>query len=96
MVMKYVIVGILALQKVAIFEHNLQMMMIVVFLMEKHQASFQRTYWKWQHYGGFLDCVLLESSLEEVFQKQCWVNLSTFKYMYNLLGSVLEKKKHMF
>ena len=36
MVMKYVIVGILALQKVAIFEHNVQMMMIAVFLMEKH------------------------------------------------------------
>ena len=32
---KYVIVGILALQEVAIFEHNVQMMMIAVFLMEK-------------------------------------------------------------
>ena len=46
MVMKYVIVGILALQKVAIFEHNVQMMMIAVFLMEKRQASSQRTCWK--------------------------------------------------
>ena len=42
MVMKYVIMGILALQKVAIFEHNVQMMMIAVFLMEKRRASSQR------------------------------------------------------
>ena len=55
MIMQYVIVGILALQKVAIFGYNIQMMMIVVFLMEKHWASSQRTCWKWQHYGGFLE-----------------------------------------
>ena len=46
-VMKYVIVGILALQKVAIFEHNVQMMMVAVFLMERGWASSQRTCWKW-------------------------------------------------
>ena len=34
----------------------------------------------------------MRSGWEEVFQKQCWVNLSTFKYLCNLLGSVLEKK----
>ena len=45
MVMKYVIVSILALQKVAIFEHNVQIM-IAIFLMEKYQASSQRTCWK--------------------------------------------------
>ena len=71
MVMKYVIVGILALQKVAIFEHNVQMMMIAVFLIEKNLASSQRTCWKWQRYGGFLDCILLGSGLEEVFRKRC-------------------------
>ena len=36
MIMKYVIKGILALQKVAIFEHNIQMMLIAVFFVEKH------------------------------------------------------------
>ena len=92
MVMKYVIVGILALQKVAIFEHNVQMMMDAVFLMEKRRASSQRTCWKWQHYEGFLDCTLLGSGLEEVFRKRCRVNLSTFKYLCNLLGPVLGKK----
>ena len=46
MVMKYVIVSILALQRVVIFEYNVQMMMIAVFLMEKHWASSQRTCWK--------------------------------------------------
>ena len=54
-------------QKVVIFEHNVQIIMIVVFLMEKHRASSQRTCWKWQRYGGFLDCTLLGSSSEEVF-----------------------------
>ena len=71
-------------------------MMIVVFLMKKHRASSLRTCWKWQRYEGFLDCTLLESGLEEVFQKQCWVNLSTFKYLCNLLGPVLGKKNTHF
>ena len=66
-IMKYIIVGILALQKVAIFEHNVQMMMIAVFLMEKHRTSSQRTRWKRQLYEGFLDCILLGFGLEEVF-----------------------------
>ena len=92
MVMKYVIVGILALQKVAIFEHNVQIMMIAVFLMKKHRASSQRTCWKWQHYEGFLNCTLLGSGSEEIFQKRCRVNLSTFKNLCNLLRSVLGKK----
>ena len=92
MVMKYVIVGILALQKVAIFEHNVQRMMIAVFLMEKCQTSSQKTCWKWQRYGGFLDCTLLGSGSKEVFRKRCRVNLSTFKYLCNLLGLVLGKK----
>ena len=95
-IMKYVIVGILALQRVAIFEHNIQMMMIGVFLMDKHWASSQRTCWKWQHYGGFLDCTLLGSGSEEVFRKQCQLNLSTFKYLCNLLEWVLGKKNTHF
>jgi len=32
MVIKYVIVGILALQKLAIFEQNIQMMMMEIFI----------------------------------------------------------------
>ena len=39
-----------------------------------------------------MDCTLLGSCLEEVFRKRCRVNLSTFKYLCNLLGLVLEKK----
>ena len=94
--MKYVTVGILALQKVAIFEYNVQMMMMmVVFIMKKHPASSQKTCWKWEHYGGFLGYILIGSSLEEVFWKWYWVNLSTFKYLYNLLGPVLKKKIHL-
>ena len=96
MIMKYVIMGILALQKVANFKHNVQMMMIAVFLMEKNQASSQRTRLKWQYYGGFLDYTLLRSSSEEVFRKQCWINLSTFKYLCNLLAPILEKKNTHF
>ena len=38
-VMKYVIVSILELQKIAIIEHNIQMMMMAVFIMEKHRVS---------------------------------------------------------
>ena len=39
-----------------------------------------------------MDCILLESGSEEVFRKQCQVNLSTFKYLCNFLGPVLGKK----
>ena len=39
-----------------------------------------------------MDCTLLGSGSEEVFRKQCWVNLFTFKYLCNLLGPVLGKK----
>ena len=53
MVMKYVIVGILALQKLVIFEPNIQMMMMAIFSMDKHRATSQRIGWKWEHYGGF-------------------------------------------
>ena len=84
--------GILTLQKVAIFEQYVQMVMIAIFLIEKHRASSQRICWKWQCYKGSLDCTLLRSSLEEVFRKRCQINLSTFKYLCNLLGPILKKK----
>ena len=43
-----------------------------------------------------MDCILLGSGLEEVFQKRCRINLSTFKYLYNLLGPVLGKNNTYF
>ena len=49
MVMKFIIMSILIMQKVAIFEHNIQMFMMAVFIMGKYQANFQRMYWKWEH-----------------------------------------------
>ena len=54
--MKYVNMSILALKKLTIFDYNVQMMMMVVFIMEKHRVTLQRTCWKRKHYGGFLEC----------------------------------------
>jgi len=39
MVIKYVIVGILALQKLAIFEQNVQMMMMAIFIAQRRRVN---------------------------------------------------------
>ncbi len=91
MVMKYVIVGILAFQKIAIFQHNAQMMMMAVFIMEGCRMTSRRTCWQRERYGGFLECTLLGSYSEVDFRKRLRVSISTFNYLCTLLGPVLKK-----
>ena len=43
MVMKYVILGILALQRLAIFQQNVQMMMMAVFITQGRRVDFGRS-----------------------------------------------------
>ena len=78
MVMKYVIVGILALQKIAIFEQNAQMMMMAVFIAQGRRVTFQRKCWQFQRYRGFLQDTLMGSFLDREFWKQMRVSTSTF------------------
>ena len=54
MVVRYVIVGILALQKLAIFQQYVQMMMISVFITQGRRVDFRRSCWRFQRYGGFV------------------------------------------
>ena len=42
MVVKYVIVGILALQKTAIFQHNAKMMMMAVYIVGGHRVNTKK------------------------------------------------------
>jgi len=92
MVMKYVIVGILALQKVAIFEQKVHMMMMAVYIAQGWRVNSQRRCWKFQRYGGFLEQMLLGSYSNGDFQKRMRVSTSTFQYLSTLLGLVLKKK----
>ena len=61
MVIKYVIVGILALQKFAIFQQNAQMMIMAVFIAQGRRVNSRRQCWQFQRYGGFLDQTLMGS-----------------------------------
>jgi hypothetical protein len=67
MVMKYVIVGILALQKPAVFHHSVEMMMMAVV---GWWVNSQRACWQREQYGVFLECTLLGSYLDDNFWKQ--------------------------
>jgi hypothetical protein len=58
MTMKYVIVGILALRKLAIFHQNVQMMLMVVFITQGRRVDFGRSCWRFQRYGGFFEQTL--------------------------------------
>ena len=92
MVIKYVIVGILALQKLAIFEQNVQMMVMGFFIAQRGRVNFQRRCWQFQRYGGFLEHTLMGSFSEEDFRKRMRVDTSTFHYLCTLLGPILKKK----
>ena len=94
MVMKYVIVDILALQKLAIFEQNVQMMMMAVFIIGGGQRRVisQRSCWQFERHGGFMEHTLFGSFSEVQFQRRMRVRISTFKYLCALLGPVLRKK----
>jgi hypothetical protein len=96
MVMKYVIVGILALQKLAIFQQNVQMMVMAVFIAQGRREDFGRSCWQYQRYGGFLEHSLMGSYSKREFQKRLRVSPSTFKYLCNLLGPALRKKDTIF
>jgi hypothetical protein len=92
MVMKYVIVGILALQKLAIFQQNAEMVMVVVFIAGGRRKNSQRICWQNERYRGFLERTLLGSYLELDFWKRLRVSVPTFKYLYTILGLVLKKE----
>jgi len=92
MVVKYVIVGILALQKTAIFQHNAKMMMMAVYIMGGHRVNTRRTCWQRERYGGFLESTLLGSYSKVDFRKRMRVNISTFNYLCTLLGPIMKKE----
>src|SRR5579875_2343303 len=84
MVMKYVIVGILALQKIAIFQHNVHMMMMAVFIAQRWRINSHKRCWRFQRYGGFLEQTLMGSYSDGDFRRQMRVSTSTFQYLYTL------------
>ena len=69
MVMKYVIVGILGFQKLAIFQQNVQMMVMAVFITQRRRVDFGRSCWCFQRYRGFLEQTLMGSFPERKFKR---------------------------
>jgi hypothetical protein len=92
--MKYVIMGILALQKLTTFQYNAQMVIVAVFI-AGHKLNSHKRFWQNEWYKGFLECTLLGSYLELDFWKQLKVSISTFKYLYILLMHALKKDTKM-
>ncbi len=72
--MKYVIVGILVLQKLAIFQYNVQMMMKAVFNTQGRRVDFGRSCWRFERYGGFLEQTLMGSFPERDFKRRMRVS----------------------
>jgi len=92
MVIKYVIVCILALQKLAIFEQNVQMMMMAIFIVQGWRVNVQRKHWQIPRYGGFLEYERKRTFWDGDFRKQMRVSQFTFQYLCTLLGPALKKK----
>ena len=71
-VMKYVIVGILAMQKLAIFQQKVQMMVMAVFMAQGWRGDFGRSWWQFERYGGFLEVlqlIALKGEMEPEFER---------------------------
>jgi hypothetical protein len=83
-VIKYVIESILALQKLATFQHNAKMVMVAVFIAGSFMVNSRRTRWQEEQYRGFLEWNLLEPD----FQKWLKMSISTFKYLCTLFENV--------
>ena len=68
MVMEYIIMGILALQKVAIFHQNVQLLMMTAFIRGQRRVASHRSCWQFERHGGFMDHTLFGSFLEVEFR----------------------------
>jgi len=92
MIIKYVIVGILTLQKLAIFQLNVHMMMMAIYIAQGRRVNYQRRCWKFQRYRGFLEQTFMGSYSDGDFRKQMRVNTSTFQSLCTLSRLLLKKK----
>jgi len=70
MVIKYVIVRISALQKFAIFQHNVYVMMMAIYIATRRRVNYQKKCWQFQKDEGFLEYMLMGSYSNGDFQKR--------------------------
>jgi hypothetical protein len=92
-VMKYVIVDILALQKLAIFQQNVQMMMMAVFITQGRRVDFGRSCWHFYRYEGFLEQTLMGSFPEREFKCRMRVS-NVHSNTYDLFWTCFEEKRY--
>jgi ATP sulfurylase len=59
--------GHLALQKLAIFQYNAEMVMVVVFIIRKCRVNSRRICWQNEQYGVFLEYTLLDHIWSLIF-----------------------------
>jgi hypothetical protein len=95
MVIKYVIMGILALQKFVIFQQNVQMIMMAVFIIQRRRVDFGRSCWRFQIYRRYLEQTFIRIFPEKGFKRGLTVNKYTFKYLCILLEPILKEKIHI-
>ena len=92
MVLKYVIISIMAVQKTIIYQHNAAIMMMAYFLF----GSNERVVWKFDRPTGYVSQFLLGSYSARMFQDRLRVSRPTFTYLCHLLGPFLSKKDTKF
>ena len=68
MVIKYVIIILLAFQQIIMCENNVEMMLMIIFILEGCQMNTFRSLWKYEKVGGYVEHSHLDSFLENMFK----------------------------
>ena len=55
MVIKHVIVVLLAFQQIVMYEQNVEMMLMAVFILESGRMNTPRSLWKYERVGGYVE-----------------------------------------
>ena len=88
MVMKYIIVSVMVVQKTVIYQHNVAITMMAFHL----SGSKERVVWKSDRPNKYVSQYLLGSYNTRMFQDCLRVNRPTFAYLCHLLGPILCNK----
>ena len=76
-VLKYVIVSTMAIQKTIMYHHNTSVMMMTYFLF----GSKERVMWKFDQPSGYVSQFLFESYNAKMFKDRVWVS-KTILFIY--------------
>jgi hypothetical protein len=88
MVLKYVVVSTMAIQKTIMYHHIISIVMMAYFLF----GSKEMVVWKFDRPSGYVSQFLLRSYHAKMFKDRVRVSRLTFIYLCHLFGLLLSKK----